>query len=61
MTFSPSLATFCRPNSSFTLDCLQQHVHIHNRRDYDKQKAVVVVQASFNMGNAQVRECISEA
>jgi len=39
MTLSLSLATFCRPNSSFAFDFLQRHVHIHHRGDYDKQKA----------------------
>jgi len=29
------LATFCLPNSSFTFDFLQHHVHIRHRRDYD--------------------------
>jgi len=43
MTFSLSLATFCRPNSSFSFDFLHHHVHIHHRKDYDKQNAVVVV------------------
>ena len=33
----------CRPNSSLAFDFLQHHVHIRHRRDYDKQKAVVVV------------------
>jgi len=32
-----------RPNSLFTLNSLQHHVHIRHRRDYDEQKAVVVV------------------
>jgi len=41
MTLSLSLATFCRPNS-FAFDFLQHHVHIRHRRDYDKQKAVVL-------------------
>ena len=43
MTLSLSLATFCRPNSFLAFDFLQHHVHIRHRRDYDKQKAVVVV------------------
>ena len=47
MTLNLSLGTFCRPNSSFAFDFLQHHVHIRHRRDYDKQKAVVVVQASL--------------
>ena len=47
MTFSLPLATFCRPNSSFAFDFLQHHVYIRHRRDYDKQKAVVVVYASL--------------
>jgi len=47
MTLSVSLATICRPNSSFAFDFLQHHVHIGHRRDYDKQKAVVVAQASL--------------
>jgi len=42
MTLSLSLATFCRPNS-LAFHFLQHHVHIRHRRDYDKQKAVVVV------------------
>ena len=36
MTLSLSLATFCRPNSSFAFDFLQHHVHIRYRRDYGK-------------------------
>jgi len=47
---SLSLATFCRPNSSFAFDFLQHHVHIRHRRYYDKQKAVVVVEASLMLG-----------
>jgi len=43
MTLSLSMATFCRPYSSFAFDFLQQHVHIRHRRDYDKQKTVIVV------------------
>ena len=43
MALSISLATFCRPNSSFTFDFLQHHVHIRHSRDYDKQKTVVLV------------------
>ena len=43
MTLSLSLVTFCRLNSSFAFDFLQHHVHIRHRRDYDQQKAVVVV------------------
>jgi len=43
MTFSLSLATFCRPNSFFAFDFLQHHVHIRHSSDYDKQKAVVEV------------------
>jgi len=43
MTLSFSLATFNRQNSSFAFDFLQRHVHIRHRRDYDKQKAVVMV------------------
>jgi len=46
MTLSLSMATFCRPNFSFAFDFLQQHVHILHSRNYDKQKAVVVVEAS---------------
>ena len=42
MTLSLSLATFCRPNSPFAIDFLQHHVHIHHKRDYDKQQAVVM-------------------
>jgi len=69
MTLSLSLATFCRPNSSFVFDFLQHYVHIGHTRNYDKQKAVVVVETSLilglpAMGNARVRErreCISEA
>jgi len=52
MTLRLSLAKFCRPSSSFAFDFLQHNVHIHRRRDYDKQKAVVVVYASFNTGIA---------
>jgi len=43
MTLSHCLAAFCRPNSSFAFDFLQHHVNILHKRDYDKQKAVVVV------------------
>jgi len=43
MTLSFSLAAFCRPNSLFTFYSLQHHVHIRHGRDYDEQKAVVVV------------------
>jgi len=43
MTVSLSLATFCRPNTYFAFSSLQYHVYIHQRRDYDKQKAIVVV------------------
>ena len=49
MTLSLSLATFCRPNSSFAFDFLQHHVHIRYRRNYDSQKAVVV-EASLILG-----------
>ena len=37
MMLSLSLATFCRPNYSFAFDCLQHHVHIRHRRNYDKK------------------------
>jgi len=47
MTLSLFLATFCRPNSSFAFDFLEHHVHIRHRRNYDKQKAVVIVEASL--------------
>jgi len=45
MTLSLPLATFCQANSSFAFNFLQYHVHIRHRvrRDYDKQKAVIVV------------------
>ena len=43
MTLSHSLDKFCRPNSSFAFDFFQHHVHILHRRNYYKQKAVVVV------------------
>jgi len=60
---SLSLAKVCRPNSSFAFDFLQHHVHIRHTRDYDKQKVVVVVQASLiretheyaNVANASQR------
>jgi len=52
MTLRLSLAKFCRPSFSFAFDFLQHHVHIQRRRDYDKQKADVVVYASFNTGIA---------
>jgi len=42
MTLSVSLPTFCRPNSSFAFEFLQHLVNIRHRRDYDKEKAVVV-------------------
>ena len=64
MTLSLYMVTFCRPVSSFAFDFLQHHVHIRHRRDYDKQKAVVVAYALFHAGNARVRErreCISGA
>ena len=47
MTLSYSLATFCRPNSSFPFDILQHNVHIRHRRDYDEHKAVVVVKHHY--------------
>ena len=50
MMLSLSLATFCRPNSSFAFDFLQHHVHIRHSKNYDKQKAVVMVEASLIMG-----------
>jgi len=50
MTLSLSLAAFCRLNSSFAFDFLQHHVHIRHRRNYDEQKAVVVVEASLILG-----------
>ena len=37
-------------NSSFAFDFLQHHVHICHKRNYDKQKAVVVVEASLILG-----------
>ena len=40
-SLSRSLATFCR-NSSVAFDFLEYHVHIRHRRDYDKQKVVVM-------------------
>jgi len=40
---SLSLATFFQPNSLFTFYYLQHHMLIRHRRDYDEQKAVVVV------------------
>jgi len=43
MTLSLALVTSCRPNSSLAFDFLQHHVHIRHRRDYYKQKAVVVM------------------
>jgi len=52
MTLRLSLAKFCRPSSSFAFNFLQHDVHIHRRRDYDKQKEVVVMYASFNTGIA---------
>jgi len=48
MALSLSLATFCRPNS-LAFDFLHHHVHIRHRRDYDKQKTVVVV-STFILG-----------
>jgi len=41
--FSLSLATFFRTNYLFTFYSLQHHEHICPKRDYDEQKAVVVV------------------
>jgi len=35
--------TLSRPNSLFAFCSLQHHVHIPHRRDYDEQKAFVVV------------------
>jgi len=52
MTLRLSLAKFCRLSSSFAFDFLQHNVYVHRRKDYDKQKAVVVVYASFNTGIA---------
>jgi len=43
MTLSLFLAAFFRPNSLFAFYSLQHHVHIRHRRDYDEQKAVVVI------------------
>jgi len=44
----------------FTFYSLQHHVHIRHRRDYDEQKAVVVVWASLpGLSNVLVRENIS--
>ena len=50
MTLNHSLATFCRANSSFAFDFLQYHVHIRHKRNYDKQKVVVVVEAPLILG-----------
>jgi len=65
MTLSFSLSTFCRPNYIFAFYSLQHHVHICHRRDYEKQKAVVVVkdhcQGCQLTRNVLVRESISEA
>jgi len=44
MTLSFSLATFCLPNSLFAFSSLQLHLNIVHRRDYDEQKAVVLVE-----------------
>jgi len=49
MTLSLSLATFCRPNSSFVFDFLQHHVQIRHKRNYNNQKAVVVEEASLTL------------
>jgi len=45
MTFSLSLATFCRPNSLFTFHSTVFSITctVLRRRDYDEQKAVAVV------------------
>jgi len=43
LTLSLSFATFCGPNSPFAFGLLQHDVHTRHSRDYDKQKAVVVV------------------
>jgi len=41
----------CRPYRLFAFYfSLQYHVHTRHRRDYDEQKAVVVVYASFQSG-----------
>jgi len=63
MTLSLSLATFLPTKFFFRLDFLQHHVYIRHRRDYDKQKTVVVIQASLiremhkyaNVANASQR------
>ena len=63
MTLSLSLATFCRPNSSFAFNSLQHYGYIRHRTDYDKQSSCSGV-SIINTGNARVRErreCISEA
>jgi len=44
---SLSLAAYFQQNFFFTSYSLQHHVHIHHRREYDEQKAVVVVQTSL--------------
>jgi len=38
-----SLGTFSRSNSSFAFCSPQHHAHIRHKRDYDEQKAAVVV------------------
>jgi len=47
MMLSLSLVTFCRPNSLFAFSSLQHHVNIVHRRDYDEQKAVVMVEHRY--------------
>jgi len=40
----PMLTTFCRPNSLLAFCSLQHHMHtLSHRRDYDEQKAIVVL------------------
>jgi len=43
MTLSLVLATFFPLSSFYAFYSLQHHVHIRHRRDYDEEKAVVMV------------------
>jgi len=61
MTLSLFLAAFFRPNSFFTFYCLQHHVHIRHRRDYDEQKAVVVVKHHYQGYLFNTKHASSEA
>jgi len=65
MTLSLSWATFLPTKLFFAFYSLQHHAYIRHRRDYDEQKAVVVVKHHYRgyekTRNVLVRRSISEA